>query len=162
MSTRTKWNQILSFMCVPVKKKHSAELRWSERERKTPFIWLISLVFLSHRVLYSLLYIYRLKIKECICKINHRGFTEFNYAFLFHSKGLNRWKLGSSVSNKLDKQTKESLCVCTYIYMYVCKSACSVLLLSLIPKCRLYTKNIVYFCSSKRQVSVNRRLKNDK
>lgn len=73
---------------------------------------LLTLVaFLSHHVFHCLLLIHMLKIKECISQLNHRCFFfflffKFNYAFLFHSKGLNRWKLGSSVSSKLDKQTE--------------------------------------------------------
>lgn len=46
------------------------------------------------------------KKKECISQVNHKCFYLIQLCLFISLEGFNRWKLGSSVSNKLDKQTK--------------------------------------------------------
>lgn len=83
-----------------------------------------------HHVLYCLLLIYTLKKKKK--RMYFSSQSQMLYLIqlcLFISlKGFNRWKLGSSVSNKLDKQTK---------------NPCRVFLtLSLIQKCCLFISTL--------------------
>lgn len=64
-------------------------------------------------VLHRLLLIYMLKIKECISQLNHRCvffvvvFFKFNYAFLFHSRGLTDENL--AVLFPVNRTSKQSL-----------------------------------------------------
>lgn len=68
-------------------------------------------VFLTHHALYCLLFIYTQK-KRMYFSSQSQMLYLIQLCLFISLEGFNRWKLGSSVSNKLDKQTKSRRVEC--------------------------------------------------